>query len=249
MLPFLTAPQRAAAFSGPDFGYAELDIPARQRRVCRQFSQRTRLRASRLQRLIRRHCEISRSRACLMCEASSASITHAQVIAIWVKVIRDSDSRGHLCPAAFAIRTFHFSTSAASRRGMDLSWTFFRWHSRSIQPPWTVVNIRVGHNRACFSTRSRRVSSQVTHGHGDQTVHLREYFDVHSWPTALVGFCFPRVNGAQHTSDGGRNKLLHQGGRPVLAQHARAGSHYRAPRVATQELKTYHATRADAAAR
>ena len=61
-----------------------------------------------------------RSWACLMSEASCASITHAQVIAIWVKVIRDSESRGHLCPAAFAIRTFHFSTSAASRRGMDL---------------------------------------------------------------------------------------------------------------------------------
>jgi hypothetical protein len=164
----LTAPQRAAAFSGPDFGYAELDIPNQAA------------------------ASLWRSWACLMSEASCASITHAQVIAIWVKVIRDNESRGHLCPAAFAFRIFHCSTSAASRRGMDLSWIFFRWHSRSIQPPCTTVNIRVGHNRACFfSTRSGRVSSQVTHGHVDQTVQLCEYFDVHSWPTALVRLCSP----------------------------------------------------------
>jgi hypothetical protein len=126
VLPFLTAPQRAAAFSGPDFGYAELDIPNQAA------------------------ASLWRSWACLMSEASCASITHAQVIAIWVKVIRDNESRGHLCPAAFAFRTFHCSTSAASRRGMDLPWIFFRWHSCSIQPPCTAVNIGVDHNRACF---------------------------------------------------------------------------------------------------
>ncbi len=181
MLPFWTAPQRAAAFSGPAFGYAELDIPE-QAAACLQAVQPAN-----------------------PTPAQSASMIHTATLGN-IEVAGLLDVCGVLRQHHTRTRNCHLDQSTTRQRGPRASvprslchphLSFYHecisqaGHFRRIQPTSTAVNIIVGHNHARFSNRSGRVSSQVTHSHVDQTVQLREYFDVHSWPTALVGFCSP----------------------------------------------------------